>query len=265
MREPHELPREIDTRLPNNARVCDYVVGGKDNFAADRRAAHRLVNVAPETRRLIPEGHAFRARALRLPLAAGVRQFLDVGCGMPTRRDVHDIVREAAPEAAVAYADLDPMVVSHRQAMSAGPGHRPIAVQADVRAPETIVKHPEIADLLDFGEPVGLLLTGVLHLVGDEDDPWAVVAAFRDALAPGSYLVLSDLTDEFDSPGMSPQAWIDKYLGIPLTLRNRDQLVRYFDGFEVLEPGLVDVLEWRPDGPHRAPTGLLVGGVGVRR
>lgn len=249
----------VDSRTPNDTRVYDYATGGKDNYAVDRNFLDRLLAAAPEARLLAGENTWFTRRAVRLLLARGIRQFIDVGCGLPKRVNVHDL---AGPGARVVYVDYDPVAVVHFEA--ALPGDRTAAVvHADVRHPDRVLGDPVVTGMIDFGRPVGLLMTMVLHLIGDDDRPAAIVRELLGALASGSHLVLSHVTHE-DRPPSAVQAVaeVSAALREPVTLRGRAEVERFFAGLEPLEPGIVPAPEWRPDRPYRAPSGWLLAGVG---
>jgi hypothetical protein len=232
----------------SDARVYDYFLGGSHNFAVDRQAARRLLAVLPDHWRAVRENRAFLRRAVTLLLDAGVRQFLDIGSGMPTVGSVHEIARRHDPAARVVYVDVDPVVVEQARALLAGdPGAT--AIQANLRDPGAILRHPETRRLIDFRRPVGLLLVAVLHFLPDEDDPAGIVARLRDAVAPGSYLVVSHGTTE-GCPRPDPALGeFAAELGGPLTSRGRDQIRQLFAGFELLEPGVVWLPQWRPETP----------------
>jgi len=255
------LPRDVDASRVNDARLCDYALGGKDNYAADRAAAKTLVEAFDETRYLLPELHRFRTRALEALLDAGVRQFLDLGCGMPGRHNVHDIVHARDPRAQVVYTDIDAVAVTHFLAL------RPTmatAVQVDVRDPAAVLGHPDVAARLDLDRPVGVLMVAVLHLVHDEDDPDRIVAGYREAMAPGSHLVYCDLSgDEQPADRAARYRRTADEIGIPVSMRGRERVSRFFTGLDLLEPGLVPPPDWRPSGvPSHPPTGWLLAGVG---
>ncbi|XVQ13972.1 SAM-dependent methyltransferase [Spirillospora sp. CA-255316] len=262
MGEVGGLSRVIDAGRANDARVCDYAWGGKDNFAVDRRTADALVAELPETLYLLPEMHGFRRRALDALLEAGVRQFLDIGCGLPTRRNAHDIVHAADPHARVVYTDVDAVAVTHFQALL--PSDVPAwAFQGDVREPAALLSAPELTRRLDLDRPVGVLLTGVLHHLTDGDDPRGVVAALSDALAPGGHLVLCDISGEPAGPGrVAAYRRVGEKNGLPVNLRGARDFAGYFDGLDLLDPGVVQAAEWRPDGTARPPIGWLYAGVG---
>src|SRR5215469_50381 len=182
------VPPELDARRANVARVYDYLLGGAQNFLPDQDAARAIAAVEPNIRAMARANRAFLGRAVRFLAAAGVRQFLDIGSGIPTAGNVHEIAQEADPGARVVYVDIDPVAIAHSRAILAANPNAAIA-EADLRDPEKILAHPAVSTLIDFTEPVGLLLVAVLHFFRDDEDPWHIVAALRDALVPGSYLV----------------------------------------------------------------------------
>jgi SAM-dependent methyltransferase len=257
--ERARLPGSVDAHTPTDARVYDYALGGKDNYAVDRVLAHRILSVAPEARHLAAENNRFARRAVRHLRAAGVRQFLDIGCGLPKRVNVHDL---AGPEAQVVYVDYDPVAVTHYEATLSG-GSSAAVVHADARHPERILGDPVVSDVIDFDRPVALLFSFLLHVIDDEEHPARIVRRFRDAVAPGSHLVISHATFEEKTPeAVRAVEDIFAELRESLTLRRREAILGFFDGFELLEPGLVLAPGWRPDRPYRTPSGWLLAGVG---
>ena len=265
---------KIDTSVPNPARIYDYLLGGKDNYPADREVAEQLIAVAPVALEVVRDNRAFLRRAVSfLTGEAGIRQFIDLGSGLPTHGNVHEIARSIAPDARVVYVDNDAMVVTHSRALLAG--EHTIAVQADLREPEAIVGHPEVRKLIDFDRPVALLLLAILHFVPDDQDPHGIVARFRDALPPGSYLAISHgTTDIPERHDMSPAqmaemgARVERLYQLPnasIVSRTRAQVERFFDGFDLVEPGLVEIQRWRPDSQSSLLPGGFYGGVGRRR
>jgi SAM-dependent methyltransferase len=257
--ERARLPWGVDSHTPTDTRLYDYALGGKDNYAVDRVLAHRLLSVAPEARHLAAENNRFVRRAVRHLLAAGVRQFLDVGCGLPRRGNVHDL---AGPESRVVYVDYDPVAVTHYEAMLSG-GSSAAVIHADARHPAQILRDPVVTEMIAFNRPVALLFTLVLHFVDDEEDPAGIAGEFRDAVAPGSHLVVSHATFEGKTPA-AVEAVHDVFAELreSMTLRGREAVAGLFDGFELLDPGLVPAPDWRPDRPYRTPSGWLLAGVG---
>ncbi|MHC3472098.1 SAM-dependent methyltransferase [Streptomyces sp. 7R007] len=235
---------EIDTSRPHPARIYDYLLGGKDHYEVDQRAGDALVAVAPEARVGVRANRAFLHRAVRHVVADGVRQILDIGTGLPTSPNVHEVARAAAPDVRVAYVDNDPIVKAHADALLSGSGATSV-VLADLRDPQSILGHPDIARLIDFDEPVAVLLVAILHFVRDAERPAEIVAALRDALRPGSYLVLSHATGDFAERDQA-QAVYDN-ASATMNLRTRAEVERFFDGFDLVDPGLVQVPFWRPE------------------
>ena len=265
---------KINTGVPNPARIYDYFLGGKDNFPADRDVADQVLAIAPVARDVVEDNRAFLRRAVRfLAGEAGVRQFIDLGSGLPTQGNVHEIAQEVAPDARVVYVDNDAMVVTHSRALLAG--DNTVAIEADLREPEAVVGHPEVRELIDFDQPIGLLLMAILHFIPDDEDPYGIVARFRDGLPAGSYLAVSHGTRDIPvRPDMSAQEMAEmgtKAEGLyqlttgSLVTRTRTEVERFFDGFELLDPGLVEIQLWRPDGADPLLPGGFYGGVGRRR
>jgi hypothetical protein len=246
-------PVGVDTSKPSIARVYDYMLGGKDNFAVDRGAAEMALRITPDGPKAARANREFLRRVVRfLATEAGIRQFLDIGSGLPTQGNVHEIAQQIDPGINVVYVDSDPMVLAHGRALL--DDHQTVAVvQADIRRPEEIITHPEVRAFIDFDQPVGLLLLGILHHLNDDEDPGAVATALRDALAPGSYVVIS----HFQDPGAAhPEASrkaleVEKIFNQTLGTgrwRTHDEILGYLAGLELLEPGVVPLPEWRP-GP----------------
>ncbi|HET8662341.1 MAG TPA: SAM-dependent methyltransferase [Micromonosporaceae bacterium] len=269
MRHP-DLTTAIDVDRPSQARIYDFLLGGSHNYAVDRQAAGHLLEQVPEAPLSAQANRAFLRRAVSFLVHAGVRQFLDIGSGIPTRGNVHEVAQRLAPDSRVVYVDIDPGAIAYAQHMLAGAEHT-VAVQEDARRPDRILAHPQVHRLLDLSQPVALLLVSVLHFIPDSDDPAGIVARLRDAVVPGSYLAMSHLTSDHklaaaqDHPsaggGASPPAD-----GMPATLRLRTEVERCFAGFELVEPGLVGVRQWRPDVPVEADSDpmrlCLYAGVG---
>jgi SAM-dependent methyltransferase len=236
---------------PSPARVYDYYLGGRDSLEPDRRAAEEALAIAPELRTLARENRAFLRRAVRAMVDAGVRQFIDIGTGMPARGSVHEVAQEIAPETRVAYVDNDPVVLVHARALlaqrEAGKGPT-TAVAGDVRDPGSILSDPELRGFIDFDLPVAIMLVSVLQFVPDPD-PAEIVAPLRDALPPGGHLVLSHPTHDVHEGQARRVADAYKRVGIPAVTRGRAEIERAFEGFDLLDPGVVQAPLWRPDGP----------------
>ncbi len=250
------VPSGVDTSKASIARVYDYWLGGSRNLQADRDAARVVLALQPHAREIARANRAFLARAVRFLAGAGIRQFLDIGSGIPTQGNVHEIAQQAAPGSRIVYVDLDPVAVAHSEALLAGCGGA-VVIQADLRDPGQILASPAVRALLDFRQPVALLLAAVLHFVPDDEDPWRAVGLLRDALAPGSWLVLSHAASEGLSQA-EQNALSRAYQGKVATrggLRSRAAIERFFGGFQLAEPGLVPITQWRPGCPPEPATG----------
>ncbi|WP_307797373.1 SAM-dependent methyltransferase [Actinomadura barringtoniae] len=245
-----ERPKQsgFDPSIPNVARMYDYYLGGKDHFEADRIRADEAIAADPTLVTLIRENRAFLGRAVRYLAAQGIDQFLDVGTGLPTQQSVHQIAHGMNPDARVVYVDYDGQVVAHGRALLAdAPGTK--MIQGDLRRPREILDHPEVRRLLDFDKPVAVLTVATLHFVPDEDDPQAIMAEFRDALAPGSHLVLTHASADGVPDVVAKVVEVYKKTSAPGTPRTSEQVTNLFGDFELLEPGLVWAPLWRPDHP----------------
>jgi hypothetical protein len=245
----------IDTSKPHSARMYDYYLGGKDHFAADRETALRAMQSWGAVRTAARENRAFLGRAVRyLVREAGIRQFLDIGTGLPSANNVHEVAQEAAPESRIVYVDNDPVVLMHaRSLLTSSPAGRTAYIDADLRDPAAILASPEVRNTFDLSQPVGLMLVAILHFVTDEDRPAALVATLLDALAPGSYLVASHVTPEHDPEGVGGLEQAYRQGGIPAQSRPADEFAEMaFRKLEMIDPGLVLVSEWRPEetGPR---------------
>ncbi|MBO0803083.1 MAG: SAM-dependent methyltransferase [Nocardiopsaceae bacterium] len=263
-----EVTPQIDTSRPDPARMYDYLIGGKNHFAADREAMEKAIAPRPIVRTGARENRAFLGRAVRyLAAEAGIRQFLDIGTGLPTTGNVHEVAQAVAPESRIVYVDNDPMVLAHARALlTSAPEGRTAYLDADLRHPDAILADPVARDILDFSQPIGLLLVAVLHFIQDEEDPAGIVATLVDALPPGSYLVASHTTGEHGNAAEAAagqQAYRDS--GNPFQLRDSDVFARLaFSGLELVPPGVTLVSEWRPDDPEPRPSPIEVnfyGGV----
>jgi len=259
----------IDTSVPNVARIYDYILGGKDNFAADRKAAQQLLAALPDIAGVVRDNREFIGRVVRfLAGEAGIRQFLDLGAGLPTQDCVHEMAHAIAPDARVVYVDNDPVACLHGQALL-GPGDRVGFVLGDLRRPAEILRHPEVLARLDFSQPVGVLAACVLHFVPDEDKPHQIIAGYRDHLAPGSFLAITHgitaATPEDDPDGaVESVTSVYRNASAQIQVRPVREIERFFSGFEIVEPGVVWIGRWRPD-PGTRPAGRvdsLYGGLG---
>ncbi|WP_424536049.1 SAM-dependent methyltransferase [Sphaerisporangium viridialbum] len=260
-------PEGVDPNTPSSARIYDYALGGKDNYAADRVAAEKVFALAPEMPLMARQNRAFLGRAVRyLSAEAGIRQFLDIGSGLPTQQNVHQVVAETAPESAVVYVDYDPIVVAHGDALVATTGNVSF-VRGDLREIDHILDHPDLRRLIDFDRPVAVLLVAVLHFVHDADRPYEVVERLKDLMAPGSYLALSHVTPDPHPEETAELVKVSTRAGAPWVARSRAELMRFFDGFDLVEPGLVTAPEWRPDLTKQVDPDKMwvLAGVGRKR
>lgn len=248
------VPAGVDTKVANAARVYDYMLGGSHNFLADQDVARALAAVNPEIRALAWANRSFLGRAVRFLGEAGIRQFLDIGSGIPTQGNVHEIAQEAGFPAKVVYADIDQVAIAHSRAILADNPDAAI-IDGDVREPEKILANEQTRRLLDFTQPVGLLLVTVLHFVADADDPWRIMENLRDALAPDSYLVICHGTSD-DRPEVTQAAAkvYNRSVATQGHARSRTDILRFFGDFELVEPGLVYLPVWRPDSPDDVPS-----------
>jgi hypothetical protein len=264
----------INTGVPNPARIYDYFLGGKDNFPADREVAEQILAIAPVARDVVEDNREFLRRAVEVLVAeAGIHQFIDLGSGLPTQGNVHEIAQAAAPEARVVYVDNDPMVVAHSRALLAG--DNTVAIEGDLRQPDKVLEHPEVRELIDLGQPVALLLLAILHFVPDDEDPFGIVARYADALPAGSHLAITHGTRDIpERPDLSPEEMADMGAKVEqlyqlttasLVTRTRAEVERFFDGLELLDPGVVEIQRWRPDGRTSLLPGGFYGGVARKR
>ncbi|CAJ61587.1 MULTISPECIES: SAM-dependent methyltransferase [Frankia] len=237
---------DLDLDQPHSARMYDYLLGGKDNFPADREAAGQALSVFPNLRTGARANRAFMTRATRyLAGEVGIRQFLDVGTGIPTSPNLHEIAQAIAPESRVVYTDNDPIVLAHARALlTSSPQGHTAYLDADVRDTDRILTSPELRDTLDLDRPVALSLIAVLHFLGDEE-AGATVASLIEALPSGSYLALSHATGEFDDDA-ERAALSYRTQGILMLLRRHDEVARFFDGLDLVDPGVALVHRWRP-------------------
>jgi hypothetical protein len=234
---------------PHAARVYDYFLGGKDNFAIDRQAAEHLLQAFPGCRVTAQSNRMWMHRAARYAAAQGIKQFLDVGTGIPTSPNLHEIVQEVVPSANVVYADNDPIVLAHARALLAsGPLGRTAYLDADITVPGSVLGTDEAKELLDLSKPVALSMVGVLHSLADELKPYEIVRDLLEQLAPGSLLIISHATQDF-----APEMWdraVEGYKsdgGGNAQVRTKADVARFFDGTELVEPGIVSPISWHPD------------------
>ena len=261
---------DLDLTTPSPARVYDYFLGGAHNVEADREMARRLEQAMPDIGEIMRANRTFLRRAVRFLVAAGIRQFLDLGSGIPTVGNVHEVAQSAAPDSTVVYVDIDPVAVAQSEAVLAGRAGIAV-VQADLREPDAVLADPALQAALDFDQPVAVLLMGVLHQLSGAD-PVTMLAGYRSVLVPGSYLALSHASsDHRPQESRALQATYNRGYapGTEMTLRSGPEIMRLFEGFELVEPGLVQLPQWRPDSP--ADVGdhperfSTYAGVGIRR
>lgn len=249
MEQANWAPESIDIiSKPSIARSYDYILGGSHNFPVDRKFAQELLTALPDFGLIARANRAFLRRAVRFMVEAGIRQFLDIGSGIPTAGNVHEIAQELAPDARVVYVDIDPVAVIHSRQILVG-NDRATVVEEDLRRPEAIVNHPQTRALLDFNQPVGLMLVAVLPAIPDQDDPHGIVARLRDALPPGSYMAISQGTADERTDEIRAATEMAAQTTTPLTVRPYTEIMRFFTGFDLIEPGLVWSAQWRPDSP----------------
>jgi hypothetical protein len=245
---PSWIPPDVPLDRPNVARMYDYYLGGHHNFAVDRQAAEAAMAIYPDLPLVMRANRAFLRRAVQFFLEQGVTQFLDVGSGIPTVGNVHELALQAEPAARVVYVDVDPVAVAHSQALIGA--HPQVAVvRGDMRSPREVLEHPDVQRLLDWERPVAVLLLLMLHFVPDDADAQSVVGALRDAVPPGSYLAITHASHA-DIPQATKEQMLRLYsrTSSPITARSKDQIARLFDGLELAEPGLVYLPDWRPEG-----------------
>lgn len=251
-------PPGIDPNIPSVARVYDFFLGGKDNFEADRKVAEHALRITPDGPAAGQANRAFLRRVIRFLVSeAGIDQFLDIGSGLPTQGNVHEVATEQNPKAQVVYVDNDPIVLTHGRALLAADGTATV-IQADVRAPQEILHHPDVRRFLDFDRPIGLLLFAILHHLGDDEDPRAVAAELIEALPSGSYVAISHFRDpgERDPEGSRKAREVERVFNESLGTgrwRTDEEILAFVDGLEVLEPGLTPLAEWRPEPGDDAP------------
>jgi hypothetical protein len=261
-------PLPFDTSVANQARVYDYLLGGKDNYAADRAAAEAVLKVAPETVFTARANRAFLGRVVRyLAGPADMRQFLDIGTGIPTSGNTHQVAQEIAPQTRVVYVDYDPIVLAYARALlTSDETGTTEYIDADLRDTDTILS--QARKLLDFSKPVAITLVSIMHAIPDSDDPHGIVARLLDAVPSGSYVALShmasDILDDHTQQGLENVT--GRLIQQQLTYRSRDQVARFFEGTDLVAPGLVRVEEWQPDGEAGdASRSFLWCGVGRKR
>jgi hypothetical protein len=262
---PVTQPAAIDTTVAHPARVYDYWLGGKDNFAVDREAGDRVLAVTPGLRFRVRANRAFLARAVQyLAGEAGIRQFLDIGTGIPSANNTHEVAQRIAPDARIVYVDNDPIVLSHAKALLAsGPHGATKYIDGDVRDTAAILNGA--AGTLDLTQPVALMLLGILHLIQDSEDPWQIVSSLMGALPSGSYLVISHPAIDSHPAQAEAQKRYNERVSTPQTLRTREEVARFFDGLDLVPPGLVYIHTWHPHPDDPQPEDEVSAHGGVAR
>lgn len=239
-------PAGVDPNVPSSARIYDYALGGKDNYAVDRAVAEKVFALAPEMPVMARRNREFLGRAVRyLAAEAGIRQFLDIGSGLPTQWNVHQVAMETAPEARVVYVDYDPSVVTHGDALVATTDNVAF-IRGDLREIDDVLGHPGLRRLIDFDRPVAVLLVAVLHFVPDAEDPHGTVSRLREIMAPGSHLAISHVTPDPHPEETAELVEVSTRAGAPWVARSHAEVMEFFGGFDLVEPGLVTAPEWRP-------------------
>ncbi|AWS41335.1 SAM-dependent methyltransferase [Streptosporangium sp. 'caverna'] len=257
-----QLPQGVDPTVPSVARMYDYYLGGKDNFASDREAAEKFIEVVPGMRMIAQANRAFLRRAVTELAGQGIRQFLDIGSGLPTQENVHQVVHRIIPDAQVTYVDNDPIVLAHGRALLAD-NPRTTVIQADMREPKALLDHPEVRATIDFDRPVALILLAMLHFVPEDADADAIVTSVREALSPGSYLVLSHGFAGYsgqETQEKAQEVYVSTATG-SITSRSPDQIAAYLEGLDVLPPGIVPVEAWRPEFDEDVPIDFTRPGI----
>lgn len=260
---PGWVPDGINVEVPSAARVYDYLLGGGHNFPADRVVGERVLQVLPNGGQIAESNRAFMRRAVLYMVEQGITQFLDLGSGIPTGGNVHEVAQKADPACRVVYVDYDEVAVAHSEFLLESNANATV-VAGDFCAPETVLTMPAVTRLLDFNQPIGLLMVAVLHFVPDEKDPRGVVARYRDALPPGSLVALSHLTADQKPSEMAAVAEAMKHSRDPMYFRPYDEILAMFEDLELAEPGVVSAPQWRPE-PGRSGGGPEDVYVGVGR
>ncbi len=243
-------PADLRTDQPHSARMYDYLLGGKDHYAVDGQAAEKALASFPLLRTAARENRKFLGRAVRhLVREAGIRQFIDLGSGLPTAENVHQVAQAEDPEARVVYVDNDPIVLVYGGALLAR-DDRTAVIQGDIRDPRAVLDHAETRRLIDFDQPVGVLAVAVLHFVGDDEDPAGIVRRLREAVPAGSHFILSHATADIAPEAALGVQTAYRSQGVPLTLRSKDEFAAFFDGLELVEPGIQVVSDWRATVPE---------------
>jgi len=261
------IPEGVADNVPSAARMYDYLLGGGHNFAVDRETVDKLGANTPLVAHTAMHNRAFLRRAVQTLITLGVRQFLDLGSGIPTVGNVHEVAQQADPQARVVYVDKDPVAISHSELVLED-NDRATAILADMKDPVSVLTHSKTRQLLDFDAPIGLLIVAMFYYVADSDDPMGLLAQYRDALAPGSYLVMSHLCPELNPAAVASLVTLMNSGPNPIRPRTRVEIAELFTGYQLLEPGLVPTPLWRPDEGCDAEDGtgedLLLAGLGIK-
>lgn len=257
------VPEDIDVEQPSAARVYDYYLGGSHNFAADRAMAQQAIQMWPDLPQIMQANRGFLRRCVEHLVEAGIDQFIDLGSGIPTAGNVHEVARRANVRARVVYVDIDPVAVAHSQALLAGDDQTNV-IQADLRRPDDVLAHPTVQQMIDFDQPVAVLMIAVLHFIADEDQPADVVARYADAGPSGSHLAISHASHEGRPEQTGRHAELYQRTRTPMNMRSREQIAALFSDLEMVPPGLVWLPSWRPDpgdpvDPHPERTTGLCG------
>lgn len=260
---PESGPDFTSPTEPNVARIYDYLLGGKDNYAVDRKAADALLKIIPDALTVCRENRLFLQRAVQYMADRGIRQFIDIGTGLPTMGSVHEIAQGIDADSRVVYVDYDHVVITHARALLANHNERVAVIEADFREPDKIIHGPQVSDLIDFSDPVGILMVAILHFVRDDERPYDLVNSYKQVMAPGSYLAVTHITDDAVGPDVSKAAqnvYADAAASpVP---RSYDGILRFFDDLSVVNPGLVEPFKWR-SGRTIPPTRTLIySGIG---
>jgi hypothetical protein len=267
MSEQEQAPPGIDPKTPSVARMYDYYLGGKDNFASDREAAEKVMKALPNVRHVARENRAFLGRAVRFLAERGIHQFIDIGTGLPTGKNVHQVALDVAPDSRIVYIDNDPIVLVHARALLADNAQTSV-IDGDLHDPKSLTEHPEIRAHIDFDKPFAIILCAIVHFVGDDEEAAGIVTYLRETLPPGGALVLSHgFKGEINDEAIARAEEVYSHTKGALKVRDRDRINEYFTGLDLVEPGVVHVGSWRPENDleeDQTAPGLL-GGVGLVR
>jgi hypothetical protein len=240
------VPVDMDVAVPSAARVYDYLLGGAHNFDADRLVGERVLQVQPNGRQIARSNRAFMSRSVRFMISQGITQFLDLGSGIPTVGNVHEIAQHANPNCRIVYVDYDPVAVAHSQLMLED-NPRAVVVDADLTKPRTVLDNPTVREFIDFNKPVGLLMVAVFHFVSDDKNPREILAEYRTAIPSGSFVALSHLTADQMKDEMAAVVDAMRNSRDPMYFRSYEEVAAMFEGLELVEPGIVSAPEWRRD------------------